>query len=67
MRDAFDVIAVLREEVEHIGYSEVARLGGIDRTFLYRALRDRTDGCPNFVTVARIAEAVGMRLTVHRL
>lgn len=65
-RDAFEVIAVIREEIEHVGYAEVARRSGLDRTFLYRAFRDRTDGCPNFVTVALAAEALGMRIEVVR-
>lgn len=64
--DPFEAIAVLREEIEHVGYAEVARRSGMDRTFLHRAFRDRTDGCPNFVTVARAAEAVGMQIVVVR-
>lgn len=64
--DAYSVIAVIREEIEHVGYAEVARRSGLDRTFLYRAFRDRSDGCPNFVTVATVVEALDMRIEVVR-
>lgn len=64
--NAYEVISVIREEIEHVGYAEVARRSGLDRTFLYRAFQDRSDGCPNFVTVALTAEALGMRIEVVR-
>lgn len=54
--DALGVIARAR------GMSEVAREAGVSRESLYRALS--ADGNPEFGTVLRVANALGLRLTV---
>jgi probable addiction module antidote protein len=54
--DALGVIARAR------GMSEVAREAGVSRESLYRALS--ADGNPAFGTVMRVAQALGLRLSV---
>lgn len=54
--DALGVIARAR------GMSEIAREAGVSRESLYRSLS--TDGNPEFATVMRVAQALGLRLTV---
>ncbi|MGH6955865.1 MAG: addiction module antidote protein [Caulobacteraceae bacterium] len=44
------------------GMSEVARQAGLSRESLYRALR--AEGNPEFVTVLKVAQALGLRLGV---
>ena len=45
------------------GMTRIARATGLSRESLYRALS--ADGNPEFATVLRILEAVGMRLTAE--
>jgi probable addiction module antidote protein len=54
--DALGVIARAR------GMTEVAREAGVSRESLYRALS--ADGNPEFGTVMRVAQALGLRLSV---
>jgi probable addiction module antidote protein len=54
--DALGVIARAR------GMSEVAREAGVSRESLYRALS--ADGNPEFGTVMRVAQALGLRFSV---
>jgi probable addiction module antidote protein len=54
--DALGVIARAR------GMSEVAREAGVSRESLYRALS--LDGNPEFGTVMRVAEALGLQFSV---
>jgi probable addiction module antidote protein len=44
------------------GMSEIAKATGLGRTNLYKALSK--SGNPEFVTVARVLRALGLRLTV---
>jgi probable addiction module antidote protein len=44
------------------GMTEIARAAGLGRTNLYKALSP--DGNPEFVTVAKVLRALGLRLTV---
>jgi probable addiction module antidote protein len=44
------------------GMSEVAREAGLGRANLYKALSP--DGNPEFVTVAKVLKALGLRLSV---
>ena len=53
--DALGVIARAK------GMSEVARKAGLSRESLYRALS--TDGNPEFATVLRVVQALGLQLT----
>ena len=46
------------------GMSRIARETGLSRESLYRALS--AEGNPEFVTVLRIMEALGLRLTAER-
>lgn len=52
--DALGVVARAR------GMSEVAREAGVSRESLYRALS--TDGNPEFATVLRVMQALGLQL-----
>jgi probable addiction module antidote protein len=54
--DALGVIARAR------GMTEVAREAGVSRESLYRALS--SDGNPEFGTVMRVAQALGLRFSV---
>lgn len=54
---AFSVIARARN------MSQVARDSGLTREGLYKALSP--DGNPNFFTVAKVAKALGFKLTVQ--
>ena len=54
--DALGVLARAR------GMSEVARLAGVSRESLYRALS--ADGNPEFGTVMRVVQALGLQLSV---
>lgn len=54
--DALGVVARAR------GMSEVARLAGVSRESLYRALS--ADGNPEFSTVMRVVQALGLQLSV---
>lgn len=54
--DALGVVARAR------GMSEVAREAGVSRESLYRALS--ADGNPEFATVLRVVQALGLRLSV---
>lgn len=54
--DALGVIARAR------GMTEVAREAGVSRESLYRALS--ADGNPEFGTVMRVAQALGLRFSV---
>ena len=54
--DALGVIARAR------GMSEIAREAGVSRESLYRSLS--ADGNPEFGTVMRVAQALGLRLSV---
>jgi probable addiction module antidote protein len=47
------------------GMSRIARETGLSRESLYRALS--ADGNPEFVTVLRIMDALGLRLTAERV
>jgi probable addiction module antidote protein len=42
--------------------AEIAHAAGLGRTNLYKALS--TEGNPEFVTVARVLKALGLRLSV---
>jgi probable addiction module antidote protein len=54
--DALGVIARAR------GMSDIAREAGVSRESLYRSLS--TNGNPEFATVMRVAQALGLRLSV---
>jgi probable addiction module antidote protein len=47
------------------GMTRIARETGLSRESLYRALS--ADGNPEFITVLRIMEALGLRLTAERV
>lgn len=54
--DALGVVARAR------GMSEIAREAGVSRESLYRSLS--TDGNPEFATVLRVIQALGLKLSV---
>jgi probable addiction module antidote protein len=47
------------------GMTRIARETGLSRESLYRALS--ADGNPEFITVLKIMEALGLRLTAERV
>ena len=44
------------------GMTEIARSAGVSRQSLYRTLTE--DGNPNFITVNKVVEALGCKLTI---
>ena len=65
-RDADAIVNLLREEIERVGWSEVARRSGIERTALHRAFQARRGRAPAFTTVMFVAEALGVKLEARR-
>jgi probable addiction module antidote protein len=57
------LIALRRIAEANGGIAHVARLAGVERESLHRALSGR--GNPRFSTLAAVAKAVGLRLTVE--
>lgn len=64
--DAYRFVAAIRQQIEKLGYSEVARRTGLRDDFIRQAFRDGSESCPNLVTVVTVAEAIGLRLIVRR-
>jgi DNA-binding phage protein len=58
-RDGAAVIDTLRAQIERIGWTETARRSGIARETLHKAFKRRS---MSFMTVQRVADAVGVRL-----
>jgi probable addiction module antidote protein len=56
------VATALGDVARAVGMTRVARLTGLGRESLYKALS--ADGNPEFATVLRVIAALGMRLTV---
>ncbi len=57
-----DFIHALNTAARARGMTEVAKLAGVTRASLYKSLAD--GGNPNFVTVSRVAKALGCKLQV---
>jgi probable addiction module antidote protein len=57
------LIALRRIAEARGGIAQVARKAGVERESLHRALSER--GNPRFSTLAAVAKAVGLRLTVE--
>ncbi len=57
------LLMALRRVVQARGIARIARAAGIERESLYRALSRR--GNPRLSTLAAVAKAVGVRLTVE--
>lgn len=63
--DAEAVRRVLRAEIVRVGWSETARRCGMDRTALHRVFRiNPATRCPNFATIASVAQALNLEITV---
>lgn len=60
---ASDFIHALNIAARAKGMSEVAKQAGVTRASLYKSLAD--GGNPNFETVFRVCQALGVRLTAH--
>lgn len=61
--DALALLLTLRAAIVDKGWSETARLSGVDRTVLHRAFpKDMSRRFPHFVTVCLVAQALGFRL-----
>ena len=59
-----NVLAGIREAIERIGWSETARLSGVDRTTLHRCFGRNGRGHPALATIERVLPHVGLELTV---
>jgi probable addiction module antidote protein len=57
------LLLALRHVVQAQGIANVAKVGGIERESLYRALS--LHGNPRFSTLAAVTRAIGLRLTVE--
>jgi probable addiction module antidote protein len=57
-----DFIRALGTAARAKGMTEVARRAGVTRASLYKSLS--RDGNPEFLTVAKVARALGLKLTV---
>ena len=56
-------IAAIGDIAKAKGMTEIARKSGVTRESLYRALK--IESRPRFETVARVVQALGMKLSVH--
>lgn len=63
--DASLLAAALGDIARARGMTEIAKLAGITREALYKALRP--DSAPRFETVSRVCAALGVRLVVQPL
>ena len=57
------LLITLRQLAKAHGIAKVAKAAGIERESLYRALSAR--GNPRFSTLAAVARAIGLRITVE--
>ena len=60
--DEADFIHALNIAARAKGMTEVAKVAGVTRASLYKSLSE--GGNPNFVTVSRVAKALGCKLKV---
>jgi adenine-specific DNA-methyltransferase len=63
--DPKKVVDLLGHIAKAPGMTQVAKATGLAREGLYRALS--ADGNPEFATVLKVMDSVGLRLTVSRL
>ena len=56
-------IAAIGDIAKAKGMTEIAKKSGVTRESLYRALK--IESRPRFETVARVVQALGMKLSVH--
>lgn len=64
--DSTAVVAAPRAAIVRTGWSETARRCGLDRTSLHRAFRaNPSTRSPNLGTVAAVALALGLELTIR--
>lgn len=64
--DGRAICALVRSEIVRVGWSEIARRSGMDRTALHRAFPPKGDRNPSFRTMTSVADAVGLEFTVRR-
>jgi probable addiction module antidote protein len=60
------LISALRTVAEALGFEELAGRGNFGQKSLYKILSDKRDSKPQFETVFRLLDAIGLRLTVER-
>lgn len=65
-RDARAIVDLLREEIQRVGWSEVARRSGLRRENLHRVFKRGSGHLPSLSTISLVALAVGVRLEAHR-
>ena len=63
--DASLLAAALGDIARALGMTEIAKLAGLTREALYKALRP--DSAPRFDTVSRVCAALGVRLVAQPL
>jgi probable addiction module antidote protein len=56
-------VAAIGDIAKAKGMTEIAKKSGVTRESLYRALK--VEARPRFETVARVIQALGMKLSVH--
>ena len=56
-------IAAIGDIAKAKGMTEIAKKSGVTRESLYRALK--IESRPRFETVARVVQALGMKLSIH--
>ena len=56
-------VAAIGDIAKAKGMTEIAKRSGVTRESLYRALK--VEARPRFETVARVIQALGMKLSVH--
>lgn len=61
--NAADFIHALNIAARAKGMSEVAKQAGVTRASLYKSLAD--DGNPRFDTIAKVCQALGVKLTAE--
>lgn len=63
-----ELIAIIRERVEQVGWSEAARRAGVDRCNLHRSLGPRHAQFPaSLRTLQKLLPAIGLELTVKEI
>lgn len=60
------ILMALRDIAEARGFEELASAADLSRKSLYKILSESKDAKPRFETIARLLDALGLRLTVEQ-
>lgn len=61
------VIAQIRAGIERLGWSEISRRSGVDRTCLHRVFGKNGRGHPSLTTIERVLPHLGLELQVREI